>query len=55
MWNVRKKTNEQRRKETNKKQTLKYREQNRGSQRGGRWGMSEIKEIKSTLILMSKE
>ena len=44
MWNLRNKTNERREKkrETNKKQTLNYREHTDGYQRGGGWGMGEI-------------
>ena len=42
MWNLRNKTNEQRGEETRvrqtKKQTLNYREQTNGYQRGGGWG-----------------
>ena len=39
MWNLRNKTNEQRKKkETNQKQTVNYREQTDGHQQGGEWG-----------------
>jgi len=42
MWNLRNKTNEQRvkkdREKQTKKQTLTYREQTGGYQRGGGWG-----------------
>ena len=49
MWNLRNKTNEQREKERErekqtKKQTLNYREQTDGYQRGGGGGMGEIGE-----------
>ena len=37
MWNLRNKINEQRRKKTNKNQTLKYRKQTGGCQRAGGW------------------
>ena len=44
MWTLRNKTNEPRKKETNKNQTLKYREQSGGYRRGGGWGIDEIGE-----------
>ena len=44
MWNFRDKTSKGKEKHTNKHttQTLKYREQTDGYQRGGEWGMGEI-------------
>ena len=44
MWNLRNKTNEERKKRQTKKQTLKYREQTGGGQRGDGWGMGGIGE-----------
>jgi len=40
-----------------KKQTLDYREQTDGYQRGGGWGvwLKQVKGIKSTLTMMSTE
>ena len=44
MQNLRNKRNEQRKKETNKKETLNYRKQTDGYQRGDGGGMGEIGE-----------
>lgn len=59
MWNLKRKTTEQRRKETNQKidSINNYKEQTKGYQRGGGWGewLKQMKGIMSKLITVSTE
>ena len=55
LWNLRNKTNEQRKKRQTKNQTLKYKEQTGGYQETGGGWVKLVKGIKSILTMTSTE